>query len=165
MTRLKLCKHIFNASSHTSKNYLPHTYTPLYIQERGRTFVHTINSLVVQQHHQNIKMRSQNIMLKQIISNVGVDIPLHIPDVPDFESLTKISTTSTFDITHPPTYEHLHRHLLPEKEGKNKLVPYKKYLMPLITIVNSNRQLWRPKSIQIFLFWFEKYVISLYDEF
>ena len=37
--------------------------------------------------------------------------------------------------------------------------------MSLITYVNSNRQLGRPKLIQIFLFWFEEYFISLYDEF
>ena len=54
-------------------------------------------------------------MLKQILSTVGVNIPLHIPDVPDFASFTNISTTSTSDITHPPTYEHPNRHLLPKK--------------------------------------------------
>ena len=37
--------------------------------------------------------------------------------------------------------------------------------MSLITYVNSNRQLGRPKLIQIFLFWFEKDVIYLYNEF
>ena len=63
-----------------------------------------MNYLVVQQHHQNIQMRSQNLMLNKILANVGVNVPLHIPDVSDIEYLTKISTTSTFDITHPPTY-------------------------------------------------------------
>ena len=37
--------------------------------------------------------------------------------------------------------------------------------MSLITIVNSNRQLGRPKLNQMFLFWFEEYVIYLYGEF
>ena len=60
-------------------------------------------------------MRGQNLMLKQILANVGVNVPLHIPDVPDIAYLKNISTTSTFDITHPPTYEHLHRQLLPKK--------------------------------------------------
>ena len=72
-----------------------------------------MNYLIVQQHNQNIQMRSQNLMLKQILANVGVNVPLHIPDVPDISSLTNISTNSTFDITHPPTYEHLHRHFIP----------------------------------------------------
>ena len=63
-------------------------------------------------------------MLKQILATIGDNVPLHIPDVPDIASLTNISTTSTSDITHTPTYEHLHRNLLPEREGKNKLVPY-----------------------------------------
>ena len=63
---------------------------------------------------------------------------------------------------HPPTFEHLHRHLLPKKDEKNELVPYKKDLMSLITSVVSNRQSGRPKLIQIFIFWFEEDVISLY---
>ena len=117
MTHLKHCKHIFNASSHTSKLFLSHTYNTLYIQEQGCTFVHTMNSLVVQQHHQNIQMLSHNLMLKKILANVSVNVPRQIPDVTDIVYLTKFSTTSTSDITHPPTYEHLHRHLLPEKEG------------------------------------------------
>ena len=37
--------------------------------------------------------------------------------------------------------------------------------MLLITIVNFNLQLGRPKLIQIFLFQFEEDVISLYDGF
>ena len=37
--------------------------------------------------------------------------------------------------------------------------------MSLMTIVNSNRQLERPKLIQIFIFRFGEYVICLYDEF
>ena len=44
------------------------------------------------------------------------------------------------------------------------MVPHKKYLMPLITIVNSNHQLMRLELIQIFLFWFEEYVIYLHNE-
>ena len=110
-------------------------------------------------------MLSHNLTLKQILATVGVKVPINIIYVPDIAYLTDISTTSTSDITHPPTYKKLHSNFLPEKEGKNKLVPYKKYLISLITIVKSNFQLWRPKLIQIFLFWFEEYVISLYDEF
>ena len=82
-------------------------------------------------------------MLKQILASIGVNVPLHIPDVPDILARTNISTTSTSNITHPPKYERLHRYLLPEKEVKNKLVPYKKYLMSLITIVTSDFQLGR----------------------
>ena len=82
----------------------------------------------------------QNIMLKKILASFGDNALLHIPDVPDISSLTKCSTTSTSDITNLPTYERLHSHLLPEKEGKKKLFPYKKYFMSLITIVNSNLQ-------------------------
>ena len=95
-----------------------------------------MNSLVVQQHHQNIQMRSHNLMLKQILDTVGVNVPLQIPDVPDIASLTNIYTTSTSDMPHPPTYDHIQRHLLPTNDGKNELVPNKKYLMSLITIVN-----------------------------
>ena len=62
-------------------------------------------------------MRSQNIILKQILATIGVNVTLHIPDIPYIASLAKISTTSTSDIPHPPTYEHLHRHLLPKNEG------------------------------------------------
>ena len=112
---MKLCKRDFYASSHTAKRFLSCTYTPLYTQEKGHTFFRTMNSLVVQQHHQNVQMRSHNIMLNQFLAAVGVNVPLHIPDVPDVASLINISTTSTSDITHPPTYEHLHRHLLPGK--------------------------------------------------
>ena len=90
-------------------------------------------------------------MLKQILSTAGVNIPLHVPDVPDISSLTNISRTSTFDIIHPPTYEHLYRNLIPEKEGKKKMVPCKKYLMSLITFMNSDSQLGRPKLIQIYI--------------
>ena len=153
-THMKLCKYTFNASSHATKTFLSRTYTPVYIQEHGRTFVHAINYLVVQQHHQNIQMRSQNLMLKQILATVGNNVPLQIPDVTNIQSFTKISTNSTSDIKNPPTYEHLDSYFLPEKEGNKKLVSYKKYLMSLITIVNSNCQLSIPKLIQIFLFWF-----------
>ena len=165
MPYLKLFKHTSYAFSHTATSFFSSTCTPLYIQEQGRIFVHTMNYLVVQQHHQNIQMRSKNLMLKQILANVGFNVPLRIPDVCYIASLNNIYTTSTYDITHPPTYEHLHRNLLPEKEGNNKLVPYKKYLMSLITVLNSNSQLGRPKLIQIFLFWFEEDVISLCSEF
>ena len=54
-------------------------------------------------------------MLNKIIASVGVNVPLHIIDVPDIVSLTKKKKTSTSNVTHTPTYEHLHRHLLPEK--------------------------------------------------
>ena len=37
--------------------------------------------------------------------------------------------------------------------------------MSLITSVMSNRQSGRPKLIQIFIFWFEEYVIYFYNEF
>ena len=59
-------------------------------------------------------------MLKQIVATVGIYVSLHIPDVTDIAYLTNISTTSTSEITHPSTYEHLRRHLPPEKEEKNK---------------------------------------------
>ena len=74
-------------------------------------------------------------MLKQILATSGVNVPLHIPDVHDIPSLTKISTSSKSDMPHPPTFEYLHRHLIPKKDGHNELVPYKKYFMSLITSV------------------------------
>ena len=110
---MKLRKRIFYVSSNSSKNFLSRSYTTKYIQERGRTFVHTVNSLVIHKHHQNIQMRSQNLMLNQILDSIGVNVPPQIPYVPDIASLTEISTTSTSDIAYPPTYEHLHRNLLP----------------------------------------------------
>ena len=75
-----------------------------------------MNSLVVQQHHQNVQIRSQNLMLKELLATACVNVSLHIPDVPDISSVTDISTSSTSDILHPPTFEHLHRHLLPKKD-------------------------------------------------
>ena len=78
-----------------------------------------MNSLVVQQHHQNVQIRSQNLMLKQLLATAGVNVSLHIPDVPDISSVTAISTSSTSDMPHPPTFEHLPRHLPPKKDGKN----------------------------------------------
>ena len=75
-----------------------------------------MNSLDVQQHHQNIQIRSQNIMLKKIPATVGVNAPLQIPYVPDIASITNSYTNSTSNITHPPKYERLHRNWLPEKE-------------------------------------------------
>ena len=124
-----------------------------------------MNYMVVQQHHQNVQIRSKNLMLKQILVTSGVNVSLHIPDVTFIPYLINISTSSTSDIPHPTTFEHLHRHFLHKKDWKNGLVPYKKYLMSLITSVISNIQSRRPKLIQIFLFWFEEYVISLYNEF
>ena len=59
-------------------------------------------------------------MLKQILATVSFNAPLHIPDVPDIESLTNISISSISDLTHPPKHEHLHRHLPPEKEERKK---------------------------------------------
>ena len=127
-------KHTFYASSHSVKSFLPRTCTHLYFQEQ----VCTMNSLVVQQHHKNIQIRSQNLMLNLILATVGVNVPLQIPYVPDIPSLTNISTSSTSDMPYPPTYEHLHRHLIPKKDGNNELVPYKKDLMSLITSVSSD---------------------------
>ena len=74
-----------------------------------------MNSLVVHQHHQNIKMHSHNLMLKQILANAGVNFQPHILDVHGIASIINISTHSKFDITHPSTNENLHRHLLPKK--------------------------------------------------
>ena len=68
-------------------------------------------------------MRSQNLMFKKILATVTVNVSLNITDVPVIASLTNIPITSISDITHPPTYEHLHSHFLPEKEVKKKLVP------------------------------------------
>ena len=78
-----------------------------------------MNSLVVQQHHQNVQICSQNLMLKQLRATAGVNVSLHIPDVPDISSVTDISTISTSNIPHPPTFEELHSSLLPKKDGKN----------------------------------------------
>ena len=60
-------------------------------------------------------------MLKQILNTSGVNVPLHIPDGPDIAYPANISTTSTSDMPHPPTYEHLHRHLLPKKGWKERI--------------------------------------------
>ena len=42
-----------------------------------------MNSLVVHQHHQNVQICGQNLMLKQPLATAGVNFSLHIPDVPD----------------------------------------------------------------------------------
>ena len=60
-----------------------------------------MNSLVVQQHHQNVQIHSQNIMLKQILATAGVNVSIHIIDVPDTSSVTNISTSSTSGMPHP----------------------------------------------------------------
>ena len=78
-----------------------------------------MNSLVVQQHHQNVQIRSQNLMLKQLLATAGVNVPLHITDVPDISSVTDISTSSTSNMPPPPTLEELPRNLLPKKDGNN----------------------------------------------
>ena len=41
-------------------------------------------------------MRTQDLVLKQTIASVGVNVPLHIPDVTDIPSLPKIYTTSEY---------------------------------------------------------------------
>ena len=64
-----------------------------------------MNSLVVQQHHQNVQIRSPNLMLKQLLAIAGVGVSLHIPDVPDISSVTDISTCSTSNMPPPPTLE------------------------------------------------------------
>ena len=91
-----------------------------------------MNSLVVQLYTQKIQVHSQNLTLKQSIAYVGVNVPLHITYVTDIEYLTNTSTASSSNITHPPTYEHLHRHFLPQKKGNINLVPHKKYFMSLL---------------------------------
>ena len=91
-----------------------------------------MNYLVVHQHHQNVQIRSHNIMLNQLLATAGVNVSLHIPYVPDISSVTDISTSSTSNMPHPPTFKHLPRNLLPKKYGKNELARYKKYLMSLI---------------------------------
>ena len=42
-----------------------------------------MNDLVVQQHHQNVQICSHNLMLKQLLATSGVNVSIHIPDVPD----------------------------------------------------------------------------------
>ena len=61
-------------------------------------------------------------MLKQLLATAGVNVSLHIPDIPDISYVIEISTSSTSDMPHPPTFEHIPRHLLPKKDGKNKVV-------------------------------------------
>ena len=51
-----------------------------------------MNYFVLHKNNQNIQMHSHNIMLKQILASVGVNAPLHIPDVPGIAYLTHIST-------------------------------------------------------------------------
>ena len=113
-----------------------------------------MNYLVIQQHHQNVHICSQNLMLKQILATSGVNVSLHIPDVPDISSVTDIYTSSTSYMPHPPTFEHLPRNLLPKKDGNIEFVRYNKCLMSLIYSVMSNLGKGRPKLILIFLFWF-----------
>ena len=74
-------------------------------------------------------------MLKQTLATAGVNVPLHILDVPDIVSPTNISTSSTSEMPHPPTFDHPNRHLLPKKDEKYELVSLKKDLMSLITSV------------------------------
>ena len=124
-----------------------------------------MNSLVVQQHHQNVQIRSQNLMVKQLLATAGVNVSLHIPDIPNISSVTDISTSSTSNMPHSRTFEQLPRNLLPKKDGKNELAIYKKDLMSLIRSVMSNKKKGRSKLILIFLFWFEEDLISLYNEY
>ena len=72
-----------------------------------------MKSLNVQQHHQNVQICSQNLMLKQHLATSGGNVSLHIPDVTDISSVTVISTSSTSNMPHPPTFEQLPRNLLP----------------------------------------------------
>ena len=124
-----------------------------------------MNSLVVQQHHQNFQIRSQNLILKQLLATAGVNVSLHIPDVPDISYVTDFSTSSTSNMPPPPTFEELPRNFLPKKDGKNELVVYKKDFISLIYSVMSNKKKGRPKLILIYLFWFEEDHISLYNEY
>ena len=124
-----------------------------------------MNSLVVKQHHQNVQIRSQNLMLKQLLATVGVNVSLHIPYVLGISYITDISTSSTSNMPHPPTFEHLPRNLIPKKDGNNALVRYKKDFMSLIHSVMSNKKKGIPKLILIFIFWFEEDLISLYNEY
>ena len=91
--QLKVWKRNCYASSYANNNFLSTSYTPLYIYEHVSTFVHTMNYLVVKQHYQNIQIHSHNILLKQILASAGVNVPLNIPNIPNIESLTIISTT------------------------------------------------------------------------
>ena len=72
-----------------------------------------MNSLVVQHHHQNVQACSQNLLLKQILATANVNVPIHIPDVPDISSVTDISKSSTSNRPHSRTFEQLPRNFLP----------------------------------------------------
>ena len=80
-------------------------------------------------------MHTQNIMFKQILASVIVNVPLRIPDVSDIPSLQNIPTNSASKKTRPPTSEHLHRILIFQNKSNNQLVTYKKYLIALIKMV------------------------------
>ena len=97
-------------------------------------------------------MLTQNIMLKNMLASISATINLHIIDVPDITYLTNIYTTSAPNKTNPPTYEHLHRHLLIQNEPKNKTVPYKKIFMALTKMVNACCLLGKNNLVQVFFF-------------
>ena len=80
-----------------------------------------MNSLIVQQHHQKFQICIQNLMLKQLLATASVNVSIHIPDVPYISFITDISTSSTSDMPHPPTFEHLPRHLLPKRMERTNL--------------------------------------------
>ena len=80
-----------------------------------------MNSLVVQQYHQNVQICSQNLMLNQLLATAGVNVFLRIPDFSDISSVTDISTSSTSNMSYPPTFEHLPRNLLPKKGWKERI--------------------------------------------
>ena len=80
-----------------------------------------MNSMVVQQHHQEVQIRSQNLMLKQLLATSGVNVSLQIPDVPDISSVTDISTSSTSNMPHPPTSKELPKNLPPKKGRKKRI--------------------------------------------
>ena len=51
-------------------------------------------------------------MLKKSLASNNVTVPTHISDVTYIPYITKMSTTSSSNETHPHTYKNLHKPLL-----------------------------------------------------
>ena len=92
-------------------------------------------------------MRAHMLIFKEMLVNMGVYMPIHIPELPDIglpeiPSIPNFSKMSSSYDSAPPIYQHLHHTEIIQKQSTTNTDLTKKYLVALlkmITATNINR--------------------------
>ena len=95
-------------------------------------------------------MCTQGLIFKEMLVNIGVSMPIHIPNVPDIKlhdikSITNFYKMSGYIDSAPPTYNHLHHTSIIQKESTTNTVSPNKYFVALLKMVTATNIYGRKK--------------------